>query len=376
LASFDGLIEERFFMKTRIFGTAYLWLIFGLAAAVAQQYPPPDYRQPGPDQPVQPRTPQLERRPTAPPSGKQYPAERQPSPQPRQPEYQPQQPQYQPQQPQPHGQQPGQPQQPPSHQSPPQQPQQPPQPQEPFRLAPQEQARVDRVLYQWEQRNEKIKTFDCRFKRWIYDVVFGPRDEPRFVEMGVIKFAAPDKGLFRLETMEKDGREAPIDATQAEDWICDGKSIFRRDPAQRKVVEYKLPPELHGKAIANSPLPFLFGAEAQTLKQRYFVRIITPPDAKDQVWLEAYPRYQEDAANFHHAQFIVTMPDMTPFALRLVEPNGKNYTVYQFYDIVVNDPLKFFKGDPFRPFVPQGWQLVVDNPQPAQAQRPPADGRR
>ena len=30
--------------------------------------------------------------------------------------------------------------------------------------------------------------------------------------------------------------------------------------------------------------------------------------------------------------------DMSPFALRIVAPNGKDYTVYQFFDVVVNDP--------------------------------------
>lgn len=311
-------------------------ILLTAATAVAQQY-----RQPGPDQPVQPRTPRVERRVAPPPAGQQYPAARQPAPR------QPQQQQTQP-------------------------------PQLPFRLTPQEQAHVDRVLNQWEQHNKKIKTFDCRFKRWIYDVVFGPKNKPKFIEMGVLKFAAPDKGLFRVDEMEKDGKAVPIDPKQSEHWMCDGKSIFRYDPTQQKVIEYKLPPELHGKAIANSPLPFLFGSTAETLKRRYWIRIVTPPDAKDQIWMEAYPRYQEDAGNLHHAQFIVTMPDMKPFALRLVEPNRKNYTVYQFYKIVPNDPLKFFKGDPFRPYVPKGWQLVVENPQPApQAQRRPTnDGRR
>ena len=333
-------------MKTHIIATGFFISLF-CAVSFAQQYPPrPDYRQPGPDQPVQPQTPRLERRPTAPPTGKyqppnqQYPGARQPAPQ-------------QPRQPQPQK----------SY--------------SPFNLTPQEQAQVDRALNQWEQRNEKIKTFDCRFKRWRYDVVFGPPDKARFIEMGVLKYATPDKGLFRVDTMEQDGKEVKADPKQAEHWMCNGESVFRYDPVQQKVIEYKLPPELHGKAIANSPLPFLFGAQAQTLKQRYWVRIVTPPDAKNEVWMEAYPRYQEDAANFHHAQFIVTMPDMKPFALRLVEPNGKNYTVYQFYKIVVNDPLQFFRGDPFRPYVPQGWQLVVENPQPAHAQRPaPSNGRR
>ncbi len=247
-------------------------------------------------------------------------------------------------------------------------------------LTPQEEVQVDGVLKQWEERNREIKTFDCQFKRWTYDVVFGTPDKPKFVELGVIKFAAPDRGLFRLDKEEKDGKEVAIDDARAEHWLCDGKSVWEYVPSQKKVKEHKLPPELRGKAIANSPLPFLFGAEAQRLKQRYFVRLV-PPDVQGRIWLEAYPRFQGDAANFHHAIFIITAQGMSPYALRLVLSNGKDYTVYQFFDIVPNDKFRMFQADPFRPFTPWGWQMIRDDsppPQqvPPQARRPVNGGWR
>ena len=43
---------------------------------------------------------------------------------------------------------------------------------EPFKLTSGQQAEVARVLKRWEQWNARIKTFDCRFTRWIYDPVF------------------------------------------------------------------------------------------------------------------------------------------------------------------------------------------------------------
>jgi TIGR03009 family protein len=261
-------------------------------------------------------------------------------------------------------------------------PQQPQSPRPPFVLTPQEEAQVDGVLKQWEERNRKIETFDCQFKRWTYDVVFGLPNKPKFIELGVIKYAAPDRGLFRLDKEEKDGKEVAIDNARAEHWLCDGKSVFEYDPAKKQVIEHKLPPELRGKAIANSPLPFLFGSEAQKLKQRYFVRLVTPLDVQGQIWLEAYPRFQGDAANFHHAIFIITAPGMSPFALRIVQPNGKDYTVYQFFNVVVNDKFRMFQGDPFRPFTPWGWRMIPDDSQPPappsspQARRPTNDIRR
>ena len=261
------------------------------------------------------------------------------------------------------------------------QPPQPPRP--PFTVTPQGEAQVDAVLQEWEKRNREIKTFDCQFKRWIYDVVFSDPNQPiqpKLVELGVIKYATPDRGLFRLDKEVKDGKEVAIDDSRAEHWLCDGKSVWEYVPSQKKVKEHKLPPELRGKAIANSPLPFLFGAEAQKLKQRYFVRLV-PPDVQGRIWLEAYPRFQGDAANFHHAIFIITAQGMSPYALRLYQPNGKDYTVYAFFDIVVNDKFRMFQGDPFRPFTPWGWQMIPDDsppaqPSPPQVRRPANNGWR
>jgi TIGR03009 family protein len=307
------------------------------AAANAQTQPYPGR---GPDQPVQPQVPQFRQRAA-----------------------QPQSPQQQ-------------------NQNPQQQPVR-PLPRPPFTLTPQQEAQVDQVLNLWEQRNRNVKTFDCRFKRWSYDIVTwesGPRLEqpkPTFIETGTIKYAAPDRGMYCLETTEVNGREEPIGPNQAEKWICDGRSVFKYDFKMQQLIEYKLPPEMQGKAIADGPLPFLFNSEARKLKERYLVRLITPADVRGEIWLEAYPRHQQDAANFHHVWFIVNEREMLPHALRIIEPDGKNYKVYQFFDVVVNDPLKFFKGDPFRASLPHGWTKSVEEPPAAEARRaPPPAGRR
>ncbi len=258
----------------------------------------------------------------------------------------------------------------------PQQPQQPQPAAAPFTLTQQESAEVDRVLDQWERHNREIKTFDCRFTRWTYDLVFNPPQpgqapEAKYVDMGAIRYAAPDRGMYRVETTEQNGQQVPVEPGRADHWISDGKSIFEFNATKKQLIEHKLPPELQGKAIADSPLPFLFGAEAQKLKQRYWIRLVTPPGMKDQIHLEAYPRFQQDAANFHHAQFRISTAKMEPFALQVVQPNNKDYVTYQFYDVVVNDPLRMFKGDPFRAYTPSGWTKIVEQPPAAkQASRP------
>lgn len=253
-------------------------------------------------------------------------------------------------------------------------PAQPAAPKEPFTLTPQEQAQVDAVLTQWENHNKSINTFDCRFKRWVYDAVFGQPNQAKAIELGVIRYASPDRGLFQVDQEDINGQLSDIPPERAERWIADGKSIFEFKAAQKQLIEHQLPPQLQGKAIADSPLPFLFGSEAQKLKQRYWIRRINPPQGLErQIWLEAWPKYQQEASNFMFAQFAIETKnnEMIPFGLKLYQPNGKDSVAYTFYEVVVNDKIRFFKGNPFRAVTPMGWQKIVEQPAPAAPQDQP-----
>ncbi len=250
----------------------------------------------------------------------------------------------------------------------------------PFTLTPQEEAQLDRVLKAWEQKSKDIKTFDCSFVRWEYDP-FDPKfakpdadpNAASHKDVGILKYAAPDKGAYMvLKTETAEGRLEAIEEDRAEHWICDGKSVFQYLPKQKQVRQHKLPPELQGKAIVDGPLPFLFGADAQKLRQRYFIRIIpAPPKSKNEVWLEAKPRFQQDAANYQKATLMLTVPDMTPKALEIMQPNGKSRTSYAFYDIVLNDPLRLLQGNPFQAFTPRGWEMIEEAAPAEQAGRQP-----
>jgi TIGR03009 family protein len=163
-----------------------------------------------------------------------------------------------------------------------------------------------------------------------------------------------------------------VDVANTEHWVCDGKSVFVYDPTKKQLLEHQLPPELQGKSISDGPLPFLFGAKAADMKKRYYIRVMRPPaGVKDQIWLEAYPRTREEAANFSRADFILTASNMQPFALQLHQPNGKTRQAYSFYDIKTNDPLGFLRGNPFNASTPFGWKKVVQPAPTAQAERNP-----
>jgi len=235
-------------------------------------------------------------------------------------------------------------------------------PQVPFQLTPQQQADVDAVLRNWEQRSAKISTLKCNFKMWEYDSVFGPADKPKKESSGSIKYVRPDKGFYK------------VDGAEGEHWISDGKSIYELNHTKKQLIERKLPPELQGKAISDGPLPFIFGIEAEKVKHRYFVRVITPQGSKGQIWLEAYPKYRQDAANFQRIEVILAEADFLPFAVQLYLPNGKSRTVYRFSDFSVNNPLdnvgNLFSAKPRTPF---GYQHVVEEAPDVQT-APPSQG--
>lgn len=256
----------------------------------------------------------------------------------------------------------------------------------PFTLTPQQQADLDWLLARWEQKGAKVKTFECDFTRFDWDPVWRP-DRPMHVVQGELKYAAPDKGMLRvngeLVDFRWDGGAAKggrfVEGQMAERWICNGSSIFEYNYQRKQLVEHKLPPDVKGTAISNSPLPFLFGAKADQLRERYFLRVVTPEGMKDQAWLEAHPKYQADAANFRNATLILTLGSMQPMAIQSVLPNGRSRTVYHFDNVGVNvrnllDPLRVFENNWLFPRTPTGWTRVVEGTPQAQASRGPSPG--
>jgi TIGR03009 family protein len=248
----------------------------------------------------------------------------------------------------------------------------------PFRSTPEEQKNVDRLLARWEAWNAGVKTFDCGFKRWVYDGVFGPPDQPAHVDLGTIKYAAPDHAMFRVDKTEKNGEVAPIEDARAEHWTFDGTSLFEVNHAKSRIVERKLPAGVQGTKLVDGPLTFAFGvgglcsvfgtppcpypftAKAKELKEQFYLRETTPPaNRNDQVWLEAYPRSGRVAFAPSKLELIFRASDMSPVAVKIVQPNDKNYVVYSFFDVAVNGPPASSGDNPFHPAVPVGWQKKI-----------------
>lgn len=244
-------------------------------------------------------------------------------------------------------------------------------------LTPAHLKHIDDILNFWEAKGKLVNHFECQFERWEYNPTFGPKD-PNVAytyATGAIKFEKPDKGLFKVETLgfytppKMPGQQPTFEPKPneiGEHWVCDGKSIFEFLPAQQVLRETKLPPEMQGKAIANGPLPFMFGMQAAEIKQRYFLRVITPPGAKDQYWLEAWPKLAADAGNYRSVEVILSAKDFLPDAMQMTLPQGRGRAVFQFANRKVNsalpDLLPFWKANDFKPTLPSGWRKQVEDP--------------
>jgi TIGR03009 family protein len=250
---------------------------------------------------------------------------------------------------------------------------QPRQPSQPSwgRLTPQENAELELVLRAWEEGSSKVSTLECTFQCWKYDKVFGNR-----IIRGVIKYAAPDKGHYHVTEEAKDPKKDPLEFIEKEGeyWVCDGNAVYEYDYQKQQVIERRLPNELKGKAISNSPLPFVFGSTAAKMRERYWMRLITPKEVVgSEIWLKVEPIYTEDRANYQDATVIFDEKRMLPKALGLTLPNG-SATNYMFDLPSINNPLKKLIRAFEVPRTPSGWKRIVEEPpKPGGRSAPPDD---
>jgi TIGR03009 family protein len=273
----------------------------------------------------------------------------------------------------------------------------------PFQLDGPQQQYLNDILRYWEFRSAKIERYRCKFTRFVYDPVFGPKDRftAKSQSAGVLKYAAPDKGLFKIEkiahyTPPRQEGGSPLylerPGETGEYWICDGQSVYEFNYEKQQLIQRELPPDMRGKAIADGPLPFLFGAKADKIQQRYWMRVITPPDVKGEYWLEAYPKMRGDAAQFKKIEVILDEKEYLPKAIQVFDPNyderrNPSRTVFVFDEREVNwndglaEITRWIKGEFYEPTPPKGWKKVVEPykevvPAPQTAQQPLPVGQR
>jgi TIGR03009 family protein len=256
-----------------------------------------------------------------------------------------------------------------------------------FALNALQQAQLNAVLAAWQQESAKINTFKCDFERWEYNLVFGPSGEiPLNKNKGELSFGRPDKGSFRITEIntwketpppagqpapaEKIGTWAPQPNAIGEHWMCDGKSVFEYRHNQKQLVERPIPPQLQGQAIVDGPLPFLFGADADKLKARYWMRVVQQPN-QAQIWLDALPKFQAQAADFRAVQVILDRQRLLPTHMQVHLPNGDRHMyTFNIATATINSPLQKLQSLFALPRLHPGWKHIVEQMPVEQAAQP------
>ena len=290
-----------------------------------------------------------------------------------------------------------------------------------FPLPADEQMYVEQVLDYWQQTSDKVKHYQCDFLRYEYDTTNVNIRDPRTNQLyafqqaaGEVRFASPDKArfettkVFRFEKPpEKAGGEAiykPLPGHTLwgrnihECWVCTGESTFDFDfgdeqgGEQKARYETKIPPELQGN-IAESPLPFLFGAKKNDVMNRYWVRYIPKYETdaqgkkkliQNEIWLDIYPKRVNDAQVYSKVELILSAEDFMPLAIHMYAPNynpaKNNYSsrYFLFQNRKINGTLPALTGwmNKFvEPSVPVTWRKVVRQSAPAKSAQRPAEKR-
>jgi len=254
-------------------------------------------------------------------------------------------------------------------------------------LADDHQKYLNELLDHWEQTSNQVKRLTCDFQRWDYDPTHCAWRDPADnrlaayrMALGKIQYGEPDKADCRSQqiwdfagTKEDLGREANYVQNTAEQanerWMCDGRAIYEFDYVNKRLYEVDIPPEMQGKALAQSPLPFLFGAKRTDLEERFWMRVATPQGVTNEYWLEAWPKRKEDAVNYHHVEIIIAKEDFLP---KYIHIYNRDYDAasnpvshfFMFSNRIVNDQLTglqdFFRVF-IRPTTQIGWERVPLN---------------
>jgi TIGR03009 family protein len=264
-------------------------------------------------------------------------------------------------------------------------------------ISPKEQEYLDQLLNYWEQNTKNIQRLHCEFKLFEFDsnspfvqqVAQLAKKDIREVKAkastGILRYMAPDKGKYMIDMsialtgkLNAEGQPEMLSSEQIDMpyWICDGETIHDYDRKNKLVTHYVIPKELRGKNIIETPLPFLFGVEAQKVKNRYWVRALTPPPLangqpnNDIFFIEAFPKYQQDAVNYSKVHIFLDRKEFLPVALIVYKTEHRDNAGEQlidcrdYYEFTTREKDKFiqkfnevvFRQEFIELKLPAGWK--------------------
>lgn len=213
-------------------------------------------------------------------------------------------------------------------------------------------------MRKWELYTRNIQRLGGEFDRYVYDSTF--LMERRAV--GEFWFETPDKGRIDLKPcpdarlpppnenkqrinprkLGPNGQPFYVQADAASRWVCTGSLLLYIDDEQKTYEVMEIPPHLQGQNISKSPLPFLFGVNAQNMEARYFLApgSVTELYGRPVVHVVASPKLQADSKEWQRAEVMLDpgtyfkdaegQPIWAPVAIKLLDPSGQSETVYFF----------------------------------------------
>ena len=227
-------------------------------------------------------------------------------------------------------------------------------------------AELDATLRVWERQSAQIQKLTGEHQRFVYDSISGIEKRGK----GKFWFASPDRGRLDLVPVKvpdgalnegmktKDGKPYSVKSDIQAMWVCNGEEVLQVEAEQKGYYRTEIPPELRGKNIMQSPLPFLFGMKADEMKSRYrlkFGRSNTYRPGQDPagsiVHITAYPTRKSDATNWSQADVYLDGATFLPRQIVLRDPYGSQITRYSFNlkTMAVNKNSWFQRSDPFHP---------------------------
>lgn len=256
-----------------------------------------------------------------------------------------------------------------------------------------EQQRLNQILAAWEQQSQGTTTLECEFQRWHYDLFAAPAGTYASKAEGEIRYANPDKGHFKVNAIVTyDGMEEGQPKYSAkpglfgEHWVCNGTELLEFDHGTKQCKIQQLPPEMQGQRIIESPLPFVFNAKAAEIQQRYWVQPMASPKP-EWILIAAYPKRQEDRAQYKVVQIALDAKTFLPHALIMYAPNFDQKTQpkwdhYEFSNVKRNSVSAKFQRIFMQKFIdekpPSDWKVFRDQyrgPEQPQMANPDPQGR-
>jgi len=253
-------------------------------------------------------------------------------------------------------------------------------PVKPFELSARDQQYLESILDYWQQESERVKVYQCDFRRYMYDNAIVKEKDPKSghlvaatIATGEIRYSHPGKASYQTTAIGKfAGPGKPYEEVKVEGakekWITDGTGIYEYDYATKSLYETILPPEMRGEgAVQNSPIPFLFGARKDEILKRYWVKVVTPPGTQNEYHLEAYPKTAADAQVYAKVQVILSREPMLPKSIHMYlagynpKQNDLRSVFISFDQAKANaglDRMKNFFDAFVKPATPLGWKRV------------------